>query len=82
MTTDDFIKLHMDEAFRLMRRKEPVTGHETSFEINRRADELVVAQRHMICCWALREATEGDIATWVKTFEPPPGHDTVSAWKI
>lgn len=67
MTTDDFIKLHMDESFRLMRKKS-ITG-QTDAEINERVEQLVIAQRHMVCCWAL-EATEADLELWVRTFSP------------
>lgn len=54
MTTEEFIKLHTDEALRIMADKSLVNQNKPL----ERAGQLVVSTRHLLCCWLLKEATE------------------------
>lgn len=69
MTASELTSIHNGEALAIMADKtHSAVG--TAPDANRRAEQCVVALRHVLCCWILNEASEAQLLEISKRYDP------------
>lgn len=64
MSIEELVQAHREEFAKIARDK----THQR--DSGKRADQLVVGLRHVLCCWILDEATEKDVCDISRRYTP------------